>query len=170
MFNWLANFVGNDRFKVYPIGHLSKEEAGRFWKERVSVDGFHDQEKLSFEEVFSVAGGNMFLMKMMYIAYQLADVHPEDSIYLQMAKSRLLKAIRPNNTFINNPLKSPPKWTTEDIKKISNSDGGYVYIDELDGELTEGSLDSLIEYNLVHSRPYFKMNYQDLDPVPIWAA
>jgi len=58
------------------------------------------------------------------------------------------------NIFINDPFKSPPKWTTEDIlttiKKISNSDGGYVYVDELDGKLTEGSLDSLIEYNVVH--------------------
>jgi len=48
MFNWLANFVGNDRFKVYPIGHLSKEEAERFWEERISVDGVHNQERLNF--------------------------------------------------------------------------------------------------------------------------
>ena len=37
MFNWLANFVGNDRFKVYPIGHLSKEEAKRFWEKLSKV-------------------------------------------------------------------------------------------------------------------------------------
>ena len=139
-----------------------------------SVDGFHNREKLSFEEVFNVADGNMFLLKMMYIDYRLAGVRPEESIYLQMAKSRFLKALRPNNAFIKDPLKSPPKWTTEDIlttiKKISNSDGGYVYIDDLDGELTEGSLDSLIEYNIVHLWPYFKMNYQDLNPVPTRAT
>ena len=54
-------------------------------------------------------------MKMMYADYQLAGVHPEDSVYLQMAKCRLLKALRSNNTFISDPLKSPPRWTTEDL-------------------------------------------------------
>ena len=44
MFNWLANFVYNDRFKVYPIGHLSKE-AERFWEERVCVDWFDNREQ-----------------------------------------------------------------------------------------------------------------------------
>ena len=53
MFNWLANFVVNDRFKVYPTGYLSEEEAERFWKEKVSTDGFHNREKLTFEDVFS---------------------------------------------------------------------------------------------------------------------
>ena len=84
MFNWLANFVGNDRFKVYPIGHLSKEEAERFWEERVCVDGFDNCEKLSFEEMFNITGGNMFLMRMMYIDYRLAGIRPDESIYLQM--------------------------------------------------------------------------------------
>ena len=43
-----------------------------------------------------------------------------------------------------------------------------MYADELMNHLEkEESLDSLIEYNLVHLRPYFKLGYKDLEPAPI---
>ena len=73
-----------------------------------------------------------------------------------------MKALRPGNIFLSDPLKSRPKWTMSDIlktiRKLCDAIGGYVYIDELEGELTEGSLDLLIEYNIVHLQSYFKMS------------
>lgn len=33
MQNWMANFVGNDRFNTYSIGHLGEVDARRFWDE-----------------------------------------------------------------------------------------------------------------------------------------
>ena len=56
MYNWLANFIGNDRFNVYAIGHLSKEQAKRFFNERI-VTVASDENKISFEEMCGVCGG-----------------------------------------------------------------------------------------------------------------
>ena len=65
--------------------------------------------KLSFEEMYDVCGGNMFLMEMMYFDYIFGGIHPKESFYLQLARSHLLKVLSPTNSFINDPLKSPPK-------------------------------------------------------------
>ena len=62
MYNWVCNFVGNDRFKTDAIGHLYKEEARRFWEERVASGGFLNHSELTFEEVYAVLGGNMYLI------------------------------------------------------------------------------------------------------------
>ena len=170
MYNWLANFVGNDRFNVYAIGHLSKEQAKIFFNERI-VTVASGENKISFEEMYGVCGGNMFLMEIMYFDYIFGGIHPKESFYLQLARSRLLKVLSPTNSFINDPLKSPPKWTKEEvliiINRLANSEGGYVNYYEMCEEIKEESLQSLIEYNIVHMRPYCKLSYQDLDPLPI---
>ena len=46
----------------------------------------------------------MFLMRMIYIDYHLAGIRPDESIYLQMTKSHLMKALRPGNVFLSDPL------------------------------------------------------------------
>ena len=109
MHNWLGNFVGNDWFNAYAIGHLSNEQARRLWNKRIVSGGFLDRRKLSFEEMFAVSGGNMFLMETMYYDYIYGNVHPAESFFLQVANSRLLKALSPTNEFIKDPLKLPPK-------------------------------------------------------------
>ena len=39
MHNWLSNFIGNNRFCAYVIGHLSYDEAKEFWKAEVISTG-----------------------------------------------------------------------------------------------------------------------------------
>jgi len=170
IYSWLANFVGNDRFNTYAIGHLPKQDAKKYWDEMVAIGGFHNKKKLHFNEIFEICGGNIYLMKRMYCDYIFGDIHPKQSFFIQQARSRLLKALLPSNPFTRDPLKSPPKWKREDvitvIERLANSHGGYVYFDELCKVVEQVSLESLIEYNIIHLRPYFGLCCQDLDPVP----
>ena len=74
MHNWLANFVGNDRFNTYSIGHLGEVDTRRFWDERVITSA--KKSDLQFEEVYEIAGGNMFLMSRLFLDYIIGGVHP----------------------------------------------------------------------------------------------
>ena len=168
MHNWLSNYVGNDRFNTYAIGHLTKEEAKNFWDDRVVVR--QCKIDLKFDDVYEFTGGNMFLMKRVYMDYIIGGIQPNESFFVQQATSKLTKALCPENPFIKDPLKSPPKWKEEELvtvmKKLVNSKGGYVYYNDLRKEVRQVGLESMIEYNIIHLRPYFKLFCHDLDPVP----
>ena len=58
MYNWLANFIENDRFNIYAIGHLSKEQARRFWNERIVANPHSGENKMKFsiEEMYGLWG------------------------------------------------------------------------------------------------------------------
>ena len=61
---WVTKYIGSSRYINYVIGDLTKEDAERFWRERLlpqCVDGVSIP--LDFEHVYEVCGGNMFLMK-----------------------------------------------------------------------------------------------------------
>ena len=49
---------------------------------------------------------------------------------------------------------------------IINSEGEYVYYKDLYDKVGQVGLDSMIEYNIIHLRPYFELFCSDLDPVP----
>ena len=51
---------------MYAIGHLSNEKARRFWEERVASGGFLNHSELTFEEVYAVLGGNIYLTRELY--------------------------------------------------------------------------------------------------------
>ena len=164
MHNWLANFVGNDRFNTYSIGHLSKEVARRFWTDRIKGQNV-EKGRLDFDEVYAVAGG--ILLRRMFLDFYFGGVHPNNSFFLQQAKNHLAKALNPTNLFIQDPLKFPPKWSRNNLitimKELTKCSGGYVYYQEKIGQ-TE--LESMVEYNVLHLRPYFTLLCADLDLSP----
>ena len=131
MHNWLTNFVGNDRFNTYYIGHLSKEEERRYWTERIEGHNV-GKRRLDFEEIYAVAGGNMFLLRRMFLDFNFGGIQPSDSFFLQQAKNHLAKALNPTNPFIQDPLKSLPKWSRDNLitimKELTQSSGGYIII------------------------------------------
>ena len=47
--NWLCYTIGNDRFNTVVIGHLSKDEAAKYWRDEVTSNGFHGRDSLEFE-------------------------------------------------------------------------------------------------------------------------
>ena len=165
--NWLANFVGNDRFNTYSIGHLSQADAKRFWYERIATSA---KSNLQFEDVYKIAGGNMFLMRRLFLDYVFGGIHPRDTYFLQQAKGHLVKALCPHNPFIRDPLKSQPMWTKKQIvtimRRLTSAEGGYLYYAEVCDEVGQLGLDSMIEYNILHLRPYFALSCSDINPSP----
>ena len=167
--NWLSNFVGNNNFSALTIGHLGFEEAREFWETRVTSKGFYGQKVVSFEEMYGICGGSMFLLENLYDRYVFIGEHPSRSSYINQANMTLMKAMEPSNEFYKDPLKSHPAWKKEELKEVckalASSKGGYVYYDELTKTISQNSIDSLIEYNIIHLRPSFELS-KDLDPIP----
>lgn len=154
MHNWLGNFVGNDRFNTYLIGHLSKTDGRRFWNKRIKWI-------LRFEDAYSISGGNLFL------DFSFGGIHPNDSFFLQQAKNHLTIALDSNNPFIWDPLKSAPIQTRELVimvmRKTTSSEGSYVYYTEMCKEIGQAKLESMIEYNVLH--PLLSCGDLNLTPV-----
>ena len=168
--NWLANFIGNDRFNAIVIGHLSKEEAEKFYDTQLASNGFHGRNVLHFNELYAVCGGSMFLLHEMYQDYIVGGIHPTESFYIYQARMRLFKSLAPENFFFHDPLKSKPRWKKEHstyiFQKLVESEGGYIYFEDVCQEIDEEIIESLIEYNIIHLRPYFSSFCKDLIPCP----
>ena len=168
--NWLGNFVGNDRFYAFVLGHLSKKEAEEYWNKEVACNGFYGRPTISFEEIYNVCGGSMFLLTELYQHYVLGGIHPTKSFYIYQARMKLVKAMAPENPFYRDPLKSGPRWKEDDliniVDKLVHAKGDYVYYDDLRESFGQHIIDSLIEYNVLHLRPYFALS-KDLVPLPI---
>ena len=92
------------------LGHLSKKEAEEYWYKEVTCNGFYGHPAISFEEVYNVGGGSMFLLMELYQHYVLSGIHPTKSFYIYQARTKLIKAMAPENSFYRDPLKSEPRW------------------------------------------------------------
>jgi len=66
---WVENFVGASRYDVYVVGHLERSEAEKYWNERVLKKYKEDCPPLTFEDVYEVCGGSMFLMDRFFQEY-----------------------------------------------------------------------------------------------------
>ena len=112
----------------------------------------------------------MFLLMELYQHYVLSGIHPTKSFYIYQARTKLIKAMAPENSFYRDPLKSKPKWKEDDliniVDELVSAESGYVYYDDLCESVGQDIIDSLIEYNVLHLRPYFVL-CKDLVPLPI---
>ena len=50
------------------------------------------------------------------------------------------------------------------LKELADAPGGYLYADEVCRRVGHTAIDSLIEYNIIHLRPYFGLCNDDLNP------
>ena len=155
--NWLSNLVGLDRLETFVVGNLSKREANEYWDTEVTCNGFNGRDAISFKEIFEICGGKMFLLQRLYRNYVIYGIHPSKSPYITQACMHLVKAMSPCNQFYRDPLKA---------HRLACADGGYLYHKDLLDKVAQDALDSLIEYNILHTRPYFPL-CKDLDPVPV---
>ena len=135
MHNWLSNFVGNNRFSGFVVGHLSYEEAGKFY-ESITSKGFYGWKVLPFGEMHigSICGESMFLLQELYELYLSTGIHPSNFFYVYQAQLKLIKAMEPQNQFYQDPLGSRPVWQNEELIEVIEalvcSEGGYIYYDE----------------------------------------
>ena len=80
------------------MGHLLKEEAREYWEKHVTFNGFYGRNEISFEEMYAICGGSMFLLLELYRYYVLGGLHPSKSFYIYQARLNL-KAMSPDNPF-----------------------------------------------------------------------
>lgn len=79
----------------------------------------------------------------------------------------LIKAMSPDNLFYI-LSRSTPKWTKklkEVVCQLACAECNYLYYNDIIGEIGQTAIDSLIEYNVLHSRPFFPLA-KDLNPAP----
>ena len=111
-------------FRNLVVGHLSKEEAKRYWEAENSK--YDDRESnvmpLQFEEVYSVCGGCMHLMAETLRIHHITNgrIGPFSMSYVSQRRAKLVKALsltsKPDNN-IHGPF--TPKWKKEDLQKVN---------------------------------------------------
>ena len=52
------------------------------------------------------------------------------------------------------------------MRRLTSAEGGYLYYAEVCNEVGQFGLDSMIEYNILHLRPYFALSCSDINPLP----
>ena len=159
---WVQKYIGASRFTSYVIGDLSKDEAERFWNEKI-ISQFKqfpsDLPLPHFTDAYAVCGGNMFLLEKYFEQYlQKADgiFENREFFLLGAERSKLINALFGNKDhaiFSHNQ----PNWTREQLvtvmKKLVNSKEGFLAYEDLCKEIGLSVVDSLIDSNLLHLRP-----------------
>lgn len=168
---WVQKYIGASRFTSYVIGDLPREDAKRFWNERVinqlnSIDtGITPP---SFNDAYSACGGNMFLLKKYFSQYvQKGEESFEiyDFSLVGIERAKLINALfkNGNDASSSHTENGKPIWTREQfievMKKLVNSDGGFLIYEDLCNEIGQSVVDALIDYNLLHLRPSKQFNY-----------
>jgi hypothetical protein len=162
---WVQKYIGSSRFTSYVIGDLPRDEAERFWKERVITQLDFIRPELpppNFTDAYSVCGGNMFLLEKYFGQYvQKIDgkFHKEDFFLLGAERSKLINALfkNGNGSPSSHTENGNPIWTREQLilvmKELVNSDSGFLIYEDLCKEVGQSVVDALIDYNLLHLRP-----------------
>ena len=167
---WVERYIGSSRYTTYVLGHLDKDDARRYWEDRVLVDNAHMLKKHSldppvFENVFTVCGGSMFLMNLFIEEYceekggRIGENPYQFSMVLQELR-KLYAAFDPTKTFQEN---KPPRWSKGDItsimKMLVNSKLGVVQYNSACDSIGKDIINSMIEYNLIHMRPTSRLSF-----------
>ena len=94
---WITQYVDSAYFRNFLIGHLSKDEAKRYWDERVTQEVMQcdDIPPLNFDEVYEVCGGCMHLLSETYVIHHTTKgiVQPYSMSYVSLRRAKFLKAM-----------------------------------------------------------------------------
>ncbi|MFI5343530.1 MAG: ATP-binding protein [Chlamydiales bacterium] len=171
---WIEQFIESSRLTNCVIGHLSQEDAKRFWEKRILTQGkrLGELESPKFEDAYEVCGGNMFLLEKYFSEYCLngktESVKPFDPhrFSLVSAERRQLMNAFFGSTFFPygpnpyiNPSSAPsePRWERNDFVKLLemlvNSEDGFILYADLCDEIGKSIVDDFIETNIIQFRP-----------------
>jgi hypothetical protein len=166
---WLNRYIGKPFFQSYVIGDLPKDEAKRFWEERV-VTGLSLPDGLnppSFGEAYDVCGGNLFFLRNYLKEFAITHIAgmeftPDDFQFVRNEWRRLTDALRPDELSEPNIL-----WTREQfielMTDLTTSGQGFLLYSTLENKWGKKVVDSLIAYNVLHLRPGRNFAF-DIDP------
>ena len=165
---WISQYIGKSFFESYVIGDLPKDEAKRFWEERVVTSrslpkGFNVPK---FEEAYDACGGNLFFLRN-YFEDSLVSFDaefpfsPDGFPFVQNERRHLFRAF-------HRDAKNDPKvhWTRDQfigiLRALISTEQRFLIYDELVGEYGADVVDSMIAHNILHLRPTNRFAY-DLD-------
>lgn len=157
---WLSKYIGTNRFKTFVVGNLSKEEALKFWKEH-ALTKCHIDPLPSFEEAFTVCGGNILLLERYVAEYceKKGSLLPERFSCVVIEKTRLVMAL----------LETTDRWSRANLldvmSQLNEAENGFIMYEKLCNKITKDVVDSMIKANLIHMRPSTDYTY-DLEGAP----
>ena len=154
---WLSQFLGTNRFNTFVVGNLPKDDAQIFWKESLCDS---DQNPPSFEEAFSVCGGNILLLQQYVLEYDMmkGNLLPEDFEPVVNERSRLMGALCETDGWSETIL-------LDVMHELTESENGFITYDNLCAKVTRDVVNSMIKANLIHMRPTNKYTY-DIEGAP----
>jgi hypothetical protein len=150
---WIAKYIGTSRFTSYVVGDLSKEEAKRFWNERVITSQVSSKEFSAplFDDAYQVCGGNMFSLQNYFQQLILSQgtLRPEGFSLARAEGSKIIKAFYSEE---NRELWQQDQLT-QMMSKLTSAEGGFLVYKDLCAELGQSVIDAFIAQNLLHLRP-----------------
>ena len=169
---WISQYVDSTCFRNFVVGHLSKEEAKRYWENEISK--YDDRESnvmpLQFEDVYRICGGCIHLMAETHRIHKFSGgiIQPYSMSYVSQRRAKFVKALllpsKPSYTTLEPPT---PKWKKEDLQVVMSQlvKANYVEYKSLCKDIGQQSVDSLIEFNIIHLRPcaMFPYDYEMVD-------
>ena len=95
IYRWV--YVDSTCFRNFVVGHLSKEEAKRYWENEISK---YDDRKsnvmpLKFEEAYRVCGGCMHLMAETHRIHHITNgrIQPFSTSYVSQRRAKFVEAL-----------------------------------------------------------------------------
>lgn len=172
---WITKLIGSTRYEAYVIGDLEKEDARVFWQQKLkrfelelANENMLVPQWPDFDTVYSICGGNMFLlgkaMKYWAIECSTPPVDWYEFPYVDQEILKLTKASLPSDDLASYEYgKSGPVWNSEDLNyvmtELINSPLGAVSYQMLCREKGRSVIESLIEHNVLHLRPINRGSY-----------
>ena len=169
---WVAQFVGSSRYNTYVVGHLDREEAEIYWKEKLQMRNAHQLRNRDacprFDNVFEVCGGSMYLMDKLFHEYcqessnGLISRDVENFHVVLQEQSRMMAALAlaGDVRFKGAEL---PKWTRdmliELMTMLTTESTGYLDYDKACFKCGKEAIDSMIEHKVIHLRPTSRLAY-----------
>ena len=156
---WINQYIGKSFFESYVIGDLPKEEAKRYWEERVIMSRSLPSglSPPRFEEAYDVCGGNLYFLRNYFEEFEICHsvgfpFSPDDFPFVRNEWRALTDALRPDELSDPSVL-----WTREQfielMAALTSSDQGFLLYKTLENKWGKKVVDSFISHNILHLRP-----------------
>ena len=116
---WVAQFIGTSRYANYVIGHLTKKEIEKYWKETLLP--LKPALPFTFEEAYKVCGGSMHLMERLLWEHVITEgrVKPKNFYMIHQEMKKLRNGLDPEEIITTG--KPKPRWGKNNLIEIMES-------------------------------------------------
>ena len=145
---WLARYVNEVCFQNFVIGHLTKEEAKKFWEQEAVKGPVINASPVIFEDAYKVCGGCMHLLAETYHIFNVTRgiVRPNGMSFVSHRRYKLYRGLNVSS-----------HWTRKDAREAMSQliEAKYNYVSYLDlcGKLSHEVVDLMIADKIFYLRP-----------------